>query len=158
MGKALLLVTDFLARLDCVMTMEVGLLTSEEEETLLLWSWHLFLGLEYKQINSISCGTTAIITHFIYYLKEGACGPDLISWKVTQNSAEVTTNWDHTKQVQFLFLLTAHFFPEKTDYHHCLLSSSWVFSGHISSDFLTIPHMTYLSLCDTVLTCVFHNH
>lgn len=35
-GKALLLVTDFLARLDCVMTMKVGLLTSEEEETFAL--------------------------------------------------------------------------------------------------------------------------
>lgn len=79
-----------------------------------LWSSQLFLGPGILTCKRTPCGSTAVIIHFIYCLKERKWEPNLFSWKISGNSTAVTTNWSHTKCIQFLFLLTALLFLQKT--------------------------------------------
>lgn len=95
---------------------------------LLLCSWQLSLGpgiLTCQWYFPCYCCCT------FYLLSNGKkYGPDLFSWKVNKNSTQGATNWGHTKQIQFLFLLTALSSLRKlvTIGSHCLLPSSQVFS------------------------------
>lgn len=79
----------------------------------------------------------------------------VFSWKVTESSTEVTTNWGHTKEI------SSSSSWEPISYLRKQLSSpppaafllGLFFSGLISPASLTIRHMTCLSLCNIILLC-----
>lgn len=86
----MLSVTSFVACLDCVNSGAWSPSFPGRRDSWAL-SWQLFLGAGIVTPKQVSLWEYCCY-YFIYCLKERKLGPDLFSWKVTENSLGFTTN------------------------------------------------------------------